>query len=225
MLFPIEFAPVITILSILLVGCLTITGYKSGFVLKGMELLSTVICALIAWIISMNLIDKIDFLPEYTLFQNELLNQSMTLFVNRIIIFILLFLVLRILIIFIRPLFKSINWIPFVGFVNKILGAVLGYIEAYVLLVIFSFILTTPLFINGQEILKESKLIYVKDVFQKTSLIFNDEFDMLDSVQKMFVSTDMEDKDYENITHWLKGQGFNANEINEVIILLKQRSE
>lgn len=225
MLFPIEYASIITIIAISLVIYLIITGFRDGFVLKGIELLSTVICAIVAWIVSTRISSTIPFFPEYSMFQNELLNHSLTLFVNRILLFIILFMILRILIIFVRPLFKSINWIPFVGLLNKMLGGVLGYLQAYIILVIVSFIFTTPLFINGHEVLKESKLVYVKDIFQTTSVFFDREFEMVDSLQKMFVSSPIDESDFENISTWLGEQGFNANEINEVIILLRQRSE
>lgn len=226
MIFPIQFSYVITIVALLILLYCTYSGYKDGFVMKGCELLSMIICIIIAWVLSGQFNTTLQWFPkDYSLFTQTILDSPIYLIMNRFFLFLILFVISRILIILIRPIFRSINWVPLVGKVNKLLGIILGFVQGFALIVVFAFILSSPLFANGSEVLEASKLSAAKDVYRTVMFMFDDSFSKMESVQKIVTpSQALLEEDIDNIQTWLAAHGFNAVEQQEVMDLINQRN-
>lgn len=226
MLFPTEYSFVISILAVALLIYYSYSGHRDGFVLKGCELLSTILCIFIAWFISGQLSGSIALLPKgYTLFTETILNGPIYQIMNRFLLFLILFILSRVLILLLKPLFRSINWVPFVGGINRLLGAILGFLQGALIIAVLSFLLSSPLFANGDVVLKESHLTLAKDVYRNVMSIFDDHFKQIESVQKMLTpSSEIEESDVENIKAWLLSQGFDETEQKEVMNLIDLRN-
>lgn len=226
MLFPSQYSFVVTIVAILVLIYYSYSGHRDGFVMKGCELLSTIICVFLAWFLSGRLSSSIAIFPkDYTLFTETILNSPIYQIMNRFFLFLILFILSRLLVKLIRPIFRSINWVPFVGGINKLLGTVLGFIQGVAILIVFSFILSSPLFANGDEILKESHLDITKDIYRSVMFAFDDNFSRIESVQKIITpSSELLDEDVNNIKQWLISQGFSEEDQEEVMRLIEIRN-
>ena len=81
--------------------------------------------------------------------------------INTIAYFVIIFLILKVLYIFISLILKSLNKIPVIGKVNKILGSLCGIINATIITIFISLLFTLPIFANGKEIKEKTVLKYV----------------------------------------------------------------
>ena len=97
----------------------------------------------------------------------------------------------------------------------------LGFLHGFVILVVIAFVLSSPLFANGDVVLKESHLSVVKEVYRQLLFVYDDNFSRMESIQKIVTpSTQLMDEDVKNIREWLVNQGFNETEQEEVMKLI-----
>jgi hypothetical protein len=61
-----------------------------------------------------------------------------------------------------RPLVKAVGKIPGLKTINSIFGAVFALIGYYITVLIIILLLSTPLITNGQAVVEQSGLAYVK---------------------------------------------------------------
>ena len=164
MLIPENYFPYISIFIIALYLILMIIGYNKGFLFELVNMLYTILSLFISWVVSPVLakmfpiisIEKID--SQYQLL-NTLFNLDNIL--NNIAYFIITFLVLKVIYIFISFLTKSLNKIPVLGKANKILGLFTGFINATLITLALSMLLTLPLFKNGKDVREKTILKYI----------------------------------------------------------------
>lgn len=227
MIFPSEYTFVLSIAAIALMIWLTYSGYKEGFVVKFLEFFSTIICIVLAWQISGSLSEKIQIMPkEYVSISGTSIDGLFYHAVNESLIFLILFIIFRILIIFIRPMFKKLNWVPFLGLFNKIMGAIMGFLQSFLILGILVIVLSSPLFANGKQVLKDSNLVYINNAIKSIATLLTNEYSEMESIQKMQTASEiMENEDIENIKSWLNKYDFDDSEKEEIIEIIKMRSE
>lgn len=85
---------------------------------------------------------------------------------NTVAYFLIIFLLLKVVYVFISLIVKSLNKIPVIGKVNKILGGVFGIVNATIITVVITMLLTLPLFKNGNEIKEKTVLKYINSISQ-----------------------------------------------------------
>ncbi len=222
MIFPVEFSFLVTIIAFVIIIALTYHGYQQGFVLKAAELLSTIISIVIAWYLSRHFSNQIMLFPkDYSLFNETILDSPIYWILNRMLLFVVFLIALGLLFALLRPLLKGLNNIPLFGGANRLMGSVLGFLHGFVILVVIAFVLSSPLFANGDVVLKESHLSVVKEVYRQLLFVYDDNFSRMESIQKIVTpSTQLMDEDVKNIREWLVNQGFNETEQEEVMKLI-----
>ena len=144
---------------------LMIIGYMKGFLYQIINIVYTVFCVAVAWFASPVLaelfplisIDKID--SQYSLL-NSFFNLDRIL--NTAAYFVIVFLVLKVIYIFIALLTKSLNKIPVLGKLNKILGMIVGILNATIIVFALSMLLSLPLFKNGKEVKENTVFRYIE---------------------------------------------------------------
>ncbi|GEM_PF-1412404 len=82
---------------------------------------------------------------------------------NTIIWFIILLVVFKILMMIILPLLKFLSKVPVLGFINRIGGLIFGLINATIIVMLLSLVLTLPVFENGEEVKNGTLIRYVSD--------------------------------------------------------------
>lgn len=132
----------IIILFLLLMG--TLVGLKRGFILQFIKLISFVVSILVASLFYQSLAPQLTWIPapnfsggqaQLAFFSGNL----ETAYYNTI-AFIILFILTKILLAIIGGLLTAIASIPVIKQVNKLLGAVLGFLETYLFVFILLFV-------------------------------------------------------------------------------------
>ncbi|MFP5181184.1 CvpA family protein [Bacillus altitudinis] len=132
----------IIILFLLLMG--TLVGLKRGFILQFIKLISFVVSILVASLFYQSLAPQLTWIPapnfsggqaQLAFFSGNL----ETAYYNTI-AFIILFILTKILLAIIGGLLTTIASIPVIKQVNKLLGAVLGFLETYLFVFILLFV-------------------------------------------------------------------------------------
>ena len=90
---------------------------------------------------------------------NKVLNLNSLL--NTAAYFLIIFLIMRLLYLFISLLVKGFNKIPVIGGINRIFGALLGVVNGTLIVLALSMLLSTPLIKNGKAIKENTLLKYV----------------------------------------------------------------
>ena len=133
------------LLLILLVGGI-IVGAKRGFVVQLIHMIGFVIAFVVAYKYYKPLSEYFVLWIPYPAV-NE--NSQFTLVVEQLdleqtfyqlLAFALIFFVVKFALQLIASMFDFLKYLPVLGFLSKILGAVLGFIEAYILLFIFVYV-------------------------------------------------------------------------------------
>ena len=144
-----------------------IIGYHKGFLYEIINLVYTGLALLVSWFVSpvfakmFPLVD-LDKVSTETKLLNTLLNLNEL--INTITYFVIIFLLLKVCYIFISLLVKSLNKIPVVGKFNKILGGIFGIVNATIITLFISVLLSLPLFKNGAQIKEKTILKYVNNL-------------------------------------------------------------
>ncbi|MBR4470747.1 MAG: CvpA family protein [Erysipelotrichaceae bacterium] len=142
-------------------------GYKRGFLYELVSLVYTALSLALAWFASPV------FASLFPLFdisklngQYELLDKAFNLnkLLNTVAYFLIIFLLMKLLYVFISLVVKFLNKIPVLGSVNKALGACFGVLNATVIALALSMLLSLPLFSNGKEVREKTILKYITGV-------------------------------------------------------------
>lgn len=156
---------------IILIGCI-ITGWIKGFLLKLLSIASFFVVGIISWWLSTPLSNMISLYPkEYTPLLGTPLESSIYQVFNRFSVFLVLFVILFMVVLVLRPIIKMFQKIPVISTVNKALGAGLGGVQAILFLCIIAFVLRLPIWPQGskwveQSLLKYSDIVMSKILFQ-----------------------------------------------------------
>ena len=139
-------------------------GYKKGFLYEMVSLLYSAASLLVAWFASPV------FASLFPLFDISSLNQKYELIdeffnlnklLNTVAYFLIIFLLMKLLYIFVSLLVKSFNNIPVLGSLNRMLGAVFGVFNATLITLCLSMLLSMPLFKNGNAVKENTIFRYI----------------------------------------------------------------
>lgn len=169
MVIPESFFIFISIFIIALYIALMIIGYNKGLLYELVSLAYTGLSLGLAYFAApvlaslFPLIDMKNIAKDMAILV-DLLNLNEIL--NIVAYFLIIFLLLKIVYIFISILVKSLNKIPVIGKVNKSFGALFGIINATIITLVITMLLSLPLFKNGNEVKEKTILKYVNSLSQ-----------------------------------------------------------
>ena len=191
MTIPEEYFIFVNIAAILIFIIFAITSYRNGMLLQIISLTYTVISVFVAWFLAPILAVRFPLVKVEALYKLY----DVGPLVNSFVYFVIIFVIMRIIYLFIYPLFKSVSKIPFLGSVNKIGGLIVGIINAMIVIILLSLLLSTPLIKNGKEV-KENTI-----------------FKYADKVSDLAVEMTVKRLNFDALKD--KIDGFNANEARE----------
>ncbi len=146
-------------------------GYKKGFLYELISLIYTVLALGASWFLAPVLasVFPIVDLGKMSGGQYQAISDMLNLnsIVNILIYFLLIFLILKLLYVFISLLLKSLNKIPVVGSFNQILGAIFGFINATIIVLSLSMLCSLPIIKNGEEIREGTILKHISTYSDK----------------------------------------------------------
>ena len=192
--------PIIAVIDVLVIGILALffmIGYKRGFIRYIVDILCTLVVALVAIIAGYKLSDMFPIFPEKyvpQLFTDFGFKNLLMRFIDFVIFFAI---VLIVLLLITRPLHSWVNNMKkkegTAGTVNKICGGALGLILADIVLAVASFafliVLKEPFVTNGRAAVKESFLNYSLKTTEPVIKVINKIADS-DILNKMIIEID-----------------------------------
>lgn len=216
MLFPMEYIYLLDIGVILVLALFAYSGYRQGFFLKVLGCFGFLVCALAAWLLSYPLSSILHLYPDHLIATNiPQITQIFYQTLNRIVVFVVLFIVLSLAVLFLKPILAAMGKLPLIQEMNKLLGTLLGALQGLVLIMIISFIFTTPLFANGLRVIDASCLKPINAITEGLLFFSHDQLAELKAIQKVVTpSTVVDDEDLRYIEQWLSDYDLGQDQIN-----------
>ncbi|RGC25440.1 CvpA family protein [Absiella sp. AM54-8XD] len=209
----------INLVVVIVFALLLFSGYKQGFLMKLISIVGFVVVGIFSWWISAPISRMLSLYPKSQLpIENDLISSFIYDNINRLFIFVVLFVILNIVILFLKPLIKAISDIPVVSTINKVAGLCLGAIQAVVLMFVATLVLRLPFISQGNtyvegSLLKYSEpmmntlMFYAKEPLQQISAVF-------DLINEKETLTKQE---VENIHDWLVSQNLKEEQVNAIM--------
>ena len=183
---------------IILYLAFVVIGYKNGLILQIVDLVYNILALFIGYFLAPILASHFPIVKLDEVYMALKLNVLMDTLIYMIIVFILL----KLLYLIIKPLFGFVSKIPLIGFVNDIGGALMGIVNATIVVLLFCMLLNTPLFKNGNEIKEKTYLKTINGLSYKALEYSMDHF----KFENEFKDFDI-DKTRMAFDKWLEEQG------------------
>lgn len=200
----------------ILVLILCIQGYRKGLLRSILSFVSTIACYYIAWVVSSSLstyfpIIQLEMITSYfdnTLLQMTSLSNSLHTLINRIIWFIIMFFVLKILCLFLDRILKQLHDIPVIHGISGLLGIVFGLTESIVWIIILAIVLETPIFTGGKEVVEHSVVSPIKEVSMNIFSSFAGPLTITDTISNLEENiTSFTDEQLQQLQNYLEING------------------
>ncbi len=139
-------------------------GYKKGFLSELLSLCYAAASIFAAWLVSPVFADLFPLFDIGKVSEKyELIGKLIDLnsLLNTAAYFLIVFLLLKLAYLFISLVVRSVNKIPVIGGFNRLLGAALGFVNATLIVLALSMLLSTPLIANGKAIREHTILKYI----------------------------------------------------------------
>lgn len=122
---------------------------------------------------------------------SQSLAPTLTLYIFIGISFVLLFILIRLLFVFLKKYFAMLEQIPFVGFTNKILGCLIGTFKGFLLVCMITFVFTLiiPLDNGISRFLVDQMRLENQSIFTFSKFLYENNFllILISLIQKIFI--------------------------------------
>lgn len=183
---------------IILYLAFVVIGYKNGLILQIVDLVYNILALFIGYFLAPILASHFPIVKLDEVYMALKLNVLMDTIIYMIVVFILL----KLLYLIIKPLFGFVSKIPLIGFVNDFGGALMGVVNATIVVLLFCMLLNTPLFKNGNEVKEKTYLKTINGLSYKALEYSMDHF----KFENEFKDFDI-DKTRMAFDKWLEEQG------------------
>ena len=195
----------INLVVVIVFALLLFSGYKQGFLMKLISIVGFVVVGIFSWWISAPISRMLSLYPKSQLpIENDLISSFIYDNINRLFIFVVLFVILNIVILFLKPLIKAISDIP-----------VVSTMFVATLVLRLPFISQGNTYVEGSllkysEPMMNTLMFYAKEPLQQISAVF-------DLINEKETLTKQE---VENIHDWLVSQNLKEEQVNAIMASL-----
>ena len=175
----------ITFINILIIGYLILSlfkGYKRGFILQIIGIISIIIGFGLSMLLCTTFAENFKFLQSAS--DSNASETLMNEFGNVVIWFMILYFIIKIIVNYLGVFINKLFRLPILKTVNQVLCVISGFFISSLSIILVASILRFPIFSNGEEIIEKSLLktvsnstIYVSDTIVNefiNSNIYND---------------------------------------------------
>jgi len=217
MYIPLELTPLFNVFLIVLLLLFILTGYKKGLLLQLLDFFGLVVALFLAWLFSPAFGALFRFIPkEFTPFQDTILADYFYKQINSIAWFIILFFIVSLLIFLLKPIVKTVGQIPILKQLNGTFGIGFSMIKLLIISTMFIFILSTPLFKNGNEIVERTWLVHIRSVTTGVMNFIEKPITENKVLQTFMINPKQASpEDVKSIMTWLSENGVSEGEINQ----------
>lgn len=211
--------PYVNVFILVFVGLSMYIGYKRGFLYQIFTLLAILTAIFISWFFAPVVSNLYHIYPEnwspfaYTQFA-DIFYQKL----NTLSWYILLFLIVMILCMLLKPVARSVQKLPVIGFVNQILGMFFGLIPSIVLIMFATYFLSTPLVKNGKDIIEQTWLLPIRNATTNVVSLMKEPYQMNEAIQK--ITSDpisLNQEDLQLLVDWLTKENNDTEGIYDFI--------
>lgn len=194
-------------------------GYKRGFLYQVFSLLAILTSIFVSWFFAPVASQMFSIFPKswtpfaYTEFADVFYHK-----LNTLSWYVILFFAIAIIFLMLKPAAKSVQNLPIIGFVNRVLGMIFGLIPSLVLLVFITYFLSTPLVKNGKDIIEQTWLLPIRNVTTNVIALMDEPYQLNEAIQKLTsdpISLDQED--LQILVEWLTDEHQDTQEIYDFI--------
>ena len=191
-------------------------GYRKGLLLQIVDLVGTFVALFAAWVFAPVFVRLFEFVkaPGSGLIS---IDQILTQQVNKLIWFLILFAVARVLLLLVTPIVSAVSKIPLVKQVNSAIGGVFSIFMFGVKLLLLTYFLSFPIVSNGQVIIENTILKPLVEITQPFLMDFDDMITENEAIQSLMGNKKLNLDQEVAMAEWLSAKGFNEIEIKEYL--------
>ena len=195
---------------VVLLIVLAIVGYRKGFLLQVISFAGTIVSGWGSYILAPMLAKYIPLFPRgLNPMEDTVLGEASYRYVNQIAWFFLVFLLFRVVFLFLGIFAKTLQKVPVIKEFSKVIGAFTGAAEALIWMFILTIALNTPVFVNGHETVARTGLHYVRDGAQYILQEFAPEYTDIDAFGQLFEDAKgLSESQRERIEQWMISHGY-----------------
>lgn len=221
MTIPTFIFPFINLALILIAVLAIIDGYMHGFMLMLLNVLSVAAALFLAWSLSPAIASVLPLYPRSAADYSGSIGDLIYTKLNGGLWFIIIFIVVMLLSILLRPLIKLIGKVPLIQIANKILGAAFGLLLTAFWLLVLTFVLSTPLFTNGKAAIEAS---WLKPFSETGNQVLGNVSSQLSDnvlVQRIMSGQPLTQRELDDISAWLVKNNIDQKSIDAFINQLR----
>ena len=216
---PLTLVPYINVLILVFIVLSMVLGYQRGILYQIFSLLGILTAILISWFFAPVVAAQAPVFPEewcpfgYTEFADIFYDKM-----NTLVWYIILFAVVTVFFMLLKPLAKVVQKIPVLGKVNQILGMLFGVIPSLVLILFATYFLSTPVVKNGKDIIDQTWLGPIRNTTTNVVTILKEPYEMNEAIQKLISDPmSLTEEDTKLVFEWLISEHENTEEITEFV--------
>lgn len=214
---------IVNLISLAILIVFMISGYKRGFVLKVIGILSFFLVGFLAWQLSSYISQYILIYPKDSIpLMGTIVEDMVYGTMNRITIFVLLFVVLQILVVVLRKALHIVHHIPVVSTLNRFLGCLFGSIEGFFVLFLVALVLQLPFIEHGNQIVSKSYLRYYEPIAKVALFYIKEPITQIQQLTKgLGDKQSISSEDVNKLQQWLLEQDISKENVDEVVSHLR----
>lgn len=191
-------------------------GYRRGLLLMIVDIVGTFVALFAAWVFAPVFVRIYQFVKPVGAGLVSI-DQLITQQINRLIWFFILFIIAKILLLFVTPLASAISKIPLVKQVNSAVGGVFSIAHFALQMLLLIYFLSFPIIKNGQDIIDNTWLASYSKISEPVLDKFEDSYTKNEAIQNLINHRSLSDKQEEELADWLQEKGINELEIKEFL--------
>lgn len=204
MTIPETFYPYFDILVLVFMAFVLWRSYHKGLLLLVLESISLFVAFFLAWLLASPLAQALPiYKADEALLALPVIGPFVSVQINGLLWFVIVFIIVSLILLLMRPVFAGIGKVPLLKGVNHILGLAFGFLQVALYSFLIYILLLTPLIKNGQDVLANSQLRHVGPLSTQLTQSLNlEEVSLL----KIFNPDSMTSEDEVKIKEWLSGR-------------------
>lgn len=213
---------IINIAIVIMLGLFIIGGYHQGFAMKLLSIFCFLVIGYLSWWLSGYLSGIFAIYPKDAVpMQGTPLEGLLYNSLNRICLFLIVFVILQLLQLILRPFAQMMQHIPVVSTLNKILGAILGGIQAVLLLLLITMVCRLPFWSEGNAIAQTSLLRYSDPLMKTITWYAKEPLNELSKLTLPNKDTPLSEKEKANLKTWLLSQNISEEYVDALLTTMQ----
>lgn len=183
---PLTLIPYVNMIIVVFLLVSMYLGYRRGFLYQVFTLLGLLTAILISWFFApvvseMCPIYPVEWSPfAYTDFADVFYSKM-----NTLVWYIILFAVVMVVFLLLKPFAKSVQKIPLIGTINQVFGMLFGLLPGLVTILFVTYFLSTPIVKNGKDVIEQTWLGPIRNATTNIVSVLQEPYEVNEAIQKL----------------------------------------